>query len=63
MDALLAPIALAIVLSKTQAIWAAIGVVVLVVIAWKFLKFAFKIGIVVAAAILIFMALRWAAIV
>lgn len=37
---------------------AALGVVVAVIIAWKFLKFMFKIGLIVAAAVLLFFLLR-----
>lgn len=51
------------VLSRTQAIVAAIIVVVLVLIAWKFLKFAFKVAIIVVAAVLIYLAIHAAGIV
>ena len=37
---------------------AAVGVVLAVIIAWKFLKMMFKIGIVVAAAVLLYFLLR-----
>lgn len=60
MDAL--PLVPAIVLSQTQAIIAAILVIVVVVIAWKFLKFAFRIALVVAAAVVLFFVLKWAGI-
>lgn len=44
--------------------WSAVGlavaVVVAVILAWKFLKFAFKIGVIIAAAVLIFFIARWA---
>lgn len=50
-------------LSQRNAIIASIIVVILVVIAWKFLKFAFKIGLVILAAVLIFLALKNAGIV
>ena len=53
----------AVVLTKTQAIWAAIAVVVIVILAWKFLKFAFKIGILVVAAVLLYLALHAAGII
>lgn len=53
---------LAVTLSRNQAIVASILVVLVVLIAWKFLKLAFKIALVVVAAILIFLALRWASI-
>jgi hypothetical protein len=56
MDAL--PLVPAIVLSQTQAIIAAILVVVAVIIAWKFLKFAFRIALIVAAAVVLFFVLR-----
>lgn len=46
------------VLSGTQAILAAVAVVVVVVIAWKFLKFAFRIGLVIVAAAILFYVLR-----
>ena len=42
------------VLSPTQAIVAAIVVVVLVILAWKFVKFAFRIAILVAAAVVVY---------
>lgn len=48
------------VLSGTTAIVAAIGVVIVVLLLWKFLKFAFKIAVVVAAAIVLFFILRGA---
>ncbi|GEM_PF-3746264 len=51
------------VLSRTQAIVAAVIVVVLVLLAWKFLKFAFKVAIIVAAAVLIYLAIHAAGIV
>jgi hypothetical protein len=51
---------LAAVLGQTQAIIAAVVVVALVLIAWKFLKFAFRIALVIAAAIAIFLLLKWA---
>lgn len=50
----------AIVLTQTQAIIASIVVVLVVLIAWKFLKLAFRIALVIAAAVVIFLALRWA---
>ena len=56
----LPPAVVAVVLSQTQAIIAAILVVVVVIIAWKFLKFAFRIALVVAAAVALFFLLRWA---
>lgn len=56
------PLVLGVVLSQTQAIFAAIAVVVVVILAWKFLKFAFRIALIVAAAIAIFFVLRWAGI-
>lgn len=51
---------LAVVLTQTQAILAAIGVVLVVILAWKFLKFAFRIALVIAAAVALFLVLRWA---
>ena len=48
------------VLEGTWAIVAAIAVVVVVLLLWKFLKFAFKIAVLVAAAILLYFILRWA---
>lgn len=54
------PLAPAVVLTQTQAIIAAILVVLVVIIAWKFLKLAFKIALVVAAAVVLFFVLRWA---
>lgn len=57
-----APFVLALVLTQTQAIIASVIVVVLVLIAWKFVKLAFKIGLIAVAAIAIFFALRWAGI-
>ena len=42
------------VLSGTMAIVAAIVVVVLVILAWKFVKFAFRIAILVAAAAVVY---------
>lgn len=56
------PVLLGIVLTQTQAIIASVIVVVIVLVAWKFLKFAFKIGLIIVAAIAIFFALRWAGI-
>lgn len=56
------PLLLGIVLTQTQAIIASIVVILIVIIAWKFLKLAFKIALVVAAAVAIFLALRWAGI-
>lgn len=56
------PLAPAVVLSQTQAIIAAVLVVLVVIIAWKFLKLAFKIAIVVAAAVVLFFVLRFAGI-
>lgn len=53
---------LAVVLSRNQAIIASVVVILIVIIAWKFLKLAFKIALVVVAAILIYMALNWAGI-
>lgn len=47
-------------LSGTMAIVAAIVVVVVVILLWKFLKFAFKIGVLVAAAVLLYFILKWA---
>lgn len=47
-------------LGTTSAIIAAIVVVVVVILAWKFLKFAFKIALLVAAAVAIFFLLRFA---
>ena len=46
------------VLGTMPAIVAAIVVIVVVILAWKFLKFAFKIALLVAAAIAIFLLLR-----
>lgn len=51
---------LAVVLTQTQAILAAIGVVLVVILAWKFLKFAFRIALVITAAVALFLVLRWA---
>lgn len=51
---------LAAVLSGTWAIVAAVAVVIGVLLAWKFLKFAFKIGVLVAAAVLLYFILKWA---
>jgi hypothetical protein len=48
------------VLDTTWAIVAAIAVVVGVLILWKFLKFAFKIAVLVAAAVLLYFILAWA---
>ena len=62
MDALLTPIVIA-ALSRTQAIWAAVGLVLVVIIAWKFLKLAFKIALIVAVAVGIYFALRSAGVV
>lgn len=47
-------------LTPTQAIAASVVIVIGVIVAWKFLKFAFKIGLLLVAAIGIFFALRWA---
>lgn len=52
------PLLTAAVLSGNMAIVAAILVVVGVILAWKFLKFAFKIAVIVAAAVLIFLLMR-----
>ena len=46
------------VLATTPPIIAAIVVVIVVILAWKFLKFAFKIALLVAAAVAIFFILR-----
>lgn len=54
------PLFLAVVLEGWQAIAAAVAVVVVVIIAWKFLKFAFRIALIIAAAIALFFVLRWA---
>ena len=51
-----------IVMTQRNAIIAAIVVVLIVIIAWKFLKLAFKIALVVAAAVAIFLFLKWAGI-
>ena len=56
------PVILGIVLTQTQAIVASVIVVLVVLIAWKFLKLAFKIGLIIVAAVAIFFALRWAGI-
>lgn len=56
------PILLGVVLTQTQAILASIVVVLVVIIAWKFLKLAFRIALVVVAAIAIYFALNWAGI-
>lgn len=48
------------VLSGTMAIVAAIAVVVAVIVAWKFLKFAFRIALLVVAAVAVFFILRYA---
>lgn len=48
------------VLSSTMAIVAAIAVVIGVIILWKFLKFAFKIAVLVGAAVLLYFLLNWA---
>lgn len=56
------PLVLGQVLSTNQAVIASIVVVLVVLIAWKFLKLAFKIALVVAAAIAIYLALSWAGI-
>lgn len=53
---------LAVTLSRNQAIVASVVVILVVIIAWKFLKLAFKIALVVVAAILIYLALQWAGI-
>ncbi|HUR67684.1 MAG TPA: hypothetical protein VM370_00430 [Candidatus Thermoplasmatota archaeon] len=52
----------AIVMSQRNAIIASIVLVLIVILAWKFLKLAFKIALVVAVAIGIFLVLRWAGI-
>lgn len=54
-----APLITALVLEPTHAIIASVVVVALVIIAWKFLKFAFKIALVIAAAVALFFLLRW----
>ena len=46
------------VLTGTTAILAAIAVVVVVILAWKFLKFAFRIGLIIVAAAILFILLR-----
>ena len=46
------------VLSPTMAIVAAIGVVLVVIIAWKFLKLAFRIALIVAAAAVVYFVLK-----
>lgn len=56
------PLLLGIVLTQTQAIIASVVVLLVVLIAWKFLKLAFKIALIVAAAVAIYFALRWAGI-
>jgi len=56
------PLLLGIVLTQTQAIIASVVVILIVLVAWKFLKLAFKIGLIAVAAIAIFFALRWAGI-
>ncbi|HWH09335.1 MAG TPA: hypothetical protein VNX21_09050 [Candidatus Thermoplasmatota archaeon] len=48
------------VLSGTMAVVAAVAVVIVVLLLWKFLKFAFKIAVLVAAAVLLYLILRWA---
>lgn len=53
---------LGVVLTQTQAIIASIVVVVIVLLAWKFLKLAFKVALILVAAVAIFFALRWAGI-
>ena len=58
----LLPLFPAIVLTQTQAIIASIVVILVVIIAWKFLKLAFKIGLIIVAAVAIFFALKWAGI-
>ena len=52
--------ALSVVMNSTWAIVAAIGIILVIIIAWKFLKLAFKIAMLVVAAVLIYMLLRWA---
>lgn len=59
MDPILVP---AVVLTQTQAIIAAVLVVLAVILAWKFLKLAFKIALVIAAAVALFFLLRLAGI-
>lgn len=56
----LLPLLLGVVLGETQAIVAAVVVVIIVLLAWKFLKFAFRVALIIAAAIAIFLVLRWA---
>lgn len=56
------PPLLAIVLTQTQAIIASVIVILVVLLAWKFLKLAFKIALVVGAAVAIYFALKWAGI-
>lgn len=53
---------LAAVLSPTMAIVVAVLVVLGVIIAWKFLKLAFKIGLLLVAAIAVYFLLQWAGI-
>ena len=48
------------VLSQTGAIVASVIVILVVLIAWKFLKLAFRIALIVAAAVAIYFALQWA---
>lgn len=54
------PVVLGVVLEGWQAIAAAVAVVVVVIIAWKFLKFAFRIALIIAAAVAIYFLLKWA---
>lgn len=50
---------LAAVLETPWAIAAAVAVVIVVILAWKFLKFAFRIALIVAAAVAIYFVLKW----
>lgn len=43
-----------------MAIAAAVAVVIGVILLWKFLKFAFKMAVLVAAAVLVYFLLQWA---
>lgn len=56
------PLVLGIVLTKTQAIIASVVLILVILLAWKFLKLAFKIALVAIVAIGIYFALRWAGI-
>ena len=49
-------------MTQRNAIIASVILVLIVIIAWKFLKVAFKIALVIAVAIGIFLVLKWAGI-